>query len=250
MFSVTLNAAGLSGYLSFLQKLQEILNHNQMEIASLELEICSSEKNVAAIKNLKSTACISKHTTTNKLRLVSECSKNFSYADGREEEEKEMNRLEGKKLLTDSKIASSHEIKKLLVANSSRSIECRDFQKGKQVLQDSEVKEISERLRSLEQESERMKRELVEHMEERRILVSQIYQLFQTIENFPQLRKTMEGETTFNRTFFFSHCNKSECIVRGLAEVLLRHSSSRIVTRDRRTKALVLRGVTVASCLR
>ncbi|KAJ7002851.1 hypothetical protein NC653_008159 [Populus alba x Populus x berolinensis] len=179
-----------AGNLHALQKLGGILHCNKMQIAALELQSFSSPKNLSFSKLLESPASIRKHRAGDGLRFLDEIGKDFRGTDAMEEQRREMFRLmNGKNLLTESRASSSNELVEISPKNSSRVKACSDSSKGKQLKQVSEagkIKQLSKRLKTLEEETEPMKQEFFQHMEERKKLVAEIHQQFQTIHHFLQ----------------------------------------------------------------
>lgn len=170
-----------------LQKLGGILHCNKMKIAALELQSFSSPKNLSFSKLLESPASICKHKAGDGLRFLDEIGKDFRGTDAMEEQRREMHRLmNGKNLLTESRASSSNELVEISPTNSSRDQACGDSSEGKQLKQVSEagkIKQLSKRLKTLEEETEPMKQEFFQHMEERKKLVAEIYQQFQSIHH-------------------------------------------------------------------
>ncbi|KAG6780358.1 hypothetical protein POTOM_013213 [Populus tomentosa] len=170
-----------------LQKLGGILHCNKMQIAALELQSFSSPKNLSFSKLLESPASIRKHRAGDGLRFLDEIGKDFRGTDAMEERRREMFRLmNGKNPLTESRASSLNELVEISPTNSSRVKACSDSTKGKQLKQVSEagkIKQLSKRLKTLEEETEPMKQEFFQHMEERKKLVAEIYQQFQTIHH-------------------------------------------------------------------
>lgn len=187
MFLVSSSMETVSGNLHALQKLGGILHCNKMQIAALELQSFSSPKNLSFSKLLESPASIRKHRAGDGLRFLDEIGKDFRGTDAMEEQRREMFRLmNGKNLLTESRASSSNELVEISPTNSSRVKACSDSPKGKQLKQVSEagkIKQLSKRLKTLEEETEPMKQEFFQHMEERKKLVAEIHQQFQTIHH-------------------------------------------------------------------
>lgn len=189
--------------LHVLQKLEEILHRKEMEITSLESEIYSSQNNLSVVKYIQSTASSSKHKVVDGLRLPNGISKGVTDTEAMKEEERKMLRvMNGRKRLTDSKASSSNEVVKISLGNTSRGKVCSNSQ-GKQLLQASEVEQLIEQLRILEIETEIMKQEFFECVEESKKLVNEIYQQFQTIHHCIQ-RENVNGEKPCDRSFIFN----------------------------------------------
>lgn len=181
-----------------LQKLGGILHCNKMQIAALELQSFSSPKNLSISKLLESPASICKHKAGDGLRFLDEIGKDFRGTYAMEEQRREMHRLmNGKNLLTESRASSSNELVEISPTNSSRDQACGDSSEGKQLKQVSEagkIKQLSKRLKTLEEETEPMKQEFFQHMEERKKLVAEIYQQFQTIHHCLQFENQEREE--------------------------------------------------------
>ncbi|KAJ6704463.1 hypothetical protein OIU85_030291 [Salix viminalis] len=154
-----------------LQNLGEIPGCSKMQVAALQLQSCSSREK--PFKLLKSPASICKHKD----------------GDAMKEQKREMHRLmNGKNLPPESKISQT---------NSSGANDCSDSSESKQVKQVSEggkIKNLSERLKILEEETEPLKQEIFQHMEERKKVVAEIYQQFQTIHHRLQFENQVREE--------------------------------------------------------
>uniref|UniRef100_A0A2P2Q538 Uncharacterized protein n=1 Tax=Rhizophora mucronata TaxID=61149 RepID=A0A2P2Q538_RHIMU len=124
----------------------------------------------------------------------------------------------GKKLLTHSRAPSSNEAEKTSLMNTSRSRVCENSSKGKEVSEASGIEQLHERLRILEEELDIMKQEFYEHIEERRKLVHEIQQQFQTIQNCLQFRNQMEMEGTPDACFL-GHNDKVHSMLRCITAV-------------------------------
>lgn len=149
-----------------LQKLKEILQQKNMQFALFELDVHSSKNNLSAAKNLKSNAGSSK----------------LGADDAVEEKEEGMHKvLNSKKLLAQSRSSSSNRVEKMSLENSSRGKVYLNSDEGKQVVQGSEIEQLSKRLKFLEEESKIMRQEFLEQVEEKEKLVKEIYKQFQTI---------------------------------------------------------------------
>ncbi|KAJ6416089.1 hypothetical protein OIU84_004817 [Salix udensis] len=124
------------------------------------------------------------------------------------EQRREMHRLmNGKNLPPESKISQTNSSgandcsdsseSKISQTNSSGANDCSDSSESKQVKQVSEggkIKKLSERLKILEEETEPLKQEIFQHMEERKKVVAEIYQQFQTIHHRLQFENQVREE--------------------------------------------------------
>ncbi|GKV45453.1 hypothetical protein SLEP1_g52529 [Rubroshorea leprosula] len=117
--------------------------------------------------------------------------------------------------LYDSGASSSKEkVKKYLVKHSRSSKGCSsNSRNGKVYLPENEVNRLVERLKVLEEETEIIKEAFFETMEERRRLMSEVYQQFQT------LRLCLHHKNAVGR-------KKA-----GLSQVLMENYSPRVLTR-------------------
>eukprot|EP00257_Ricinus_communis_P004449 XP_002517686.2 uncharacterized protein LOC8282706 [Ricinus communis] len=255
MFSLSFNSA-VSGVmepqrsskagaesLNVLQKLQEIFHHKEIKIALLKLGIYSSEQNLSVV-NPKSNASSSKLKRIDELEIVDEIPEDFTPPDGmKEEDQREMHRaMNGRKLLTDSRASNSTEVVKLPLANSSSGKKGYvNSRNGKQVMQSSEIEQLSERLKFLEEESKLMKQEFLEQVEERKQLVNEIYQHFRAIYHCLQLEDPESGERCFDETYIL-YPREEGGLGTGLSEVLRQDSSSYVITgEDQRTNIMALK---------
>ncbi|KAJ6706523.1 hypothetical protein OIU79_011048 [Salix purpurea] len=137
-----------------LQNLGEIPGCNKMQVAALQLQSCSSREK--PFKLLKSPASICKHKDGDGLRFLGGIGKGLRGAN-----------------------------------------DCSDSSESKQVKQVSEagmIKKLSERLKILEEETGPLKQEIFQHMEERRKVVAEIYQQFQTIHHRLQFENQVREE--------------------------------------------------------
>lgn len=155
-----------------------------METVKPEFEICSS------IKKLSTWKCAS----------TSEQRVNNGSMPERQRIEKEREsyrynleaRSSGKKPLQDSRTWGAEKaVKKPLLLGCSTS---------KAVVCNSEVEELNERLRILEEETETMKQELFESAQERKKLMNDIYQQFQMLEIDPRYLVAREFKSTDENT--------------------------------------------------
>lgn len=159
------------------KKIEEILHTKEMEIASLELQL-------SKLKNFQLAGSHNKHISHDGSRLLTEISYDFTHGhtekEGTRRRERKMHQsvLKGKKLLTYS---SSDELVKKLAVNCSSSKVFSDSPKGKKALQPCVARQLDERLKILEEENEVIKKAFFETEEERKKLVNDIYQQFQTI---------------------------------------------------------------------
>ena len=85
----------------------------------------------------------------------------------------------------------------LLPMSCSRVQTCCESSKEKTVLQGSEVEELNERLRILEEETETMKEALFWSMEERKNMITQIYRQFELLHPCQSPRNLVIGESSF-----------------------------------------------------
>lgn len=90
----------------------------------------------------------------------------------------------GKKQMASSEGSSSKKGTKRLPMSCPRVEDCRDSSKGKAVLWGgrSEVEELNERLKILEEETEILKEALFWSMEERKNMMNEIYQHFRVLQ--------------------------------------------------------------------
>uniref|UniRef100_A0A6N2KEB2 Uncharacterized protein n=1 Tax=Salix viminalis TaxID=40686 RepID=A0A6N2KEB2_SALVM len=169
------------------QNLGEILDCSKMQVAALQLQSCSSREKT--FKLLKSPASICKHKDGDGLRFLGGIGKGLRGTDAMKEQRREMHRLtNGKNLPPESKISQT---------NSSGANDCSDSSESKQVEQVSEggkMKNLSERLKILEEETEPLKQEIFQHMEERKKVLAEIYQQFQTIHHRLQFENQVREE--------------------------------------------------------
>ncbi|KAF9685077.1 hypothetical protein SADUNF_Sadunf03G0016800 [Salix dunnii] len=171
-----------------------------MQIAALELQSCSSRKKPINFQASEEPSKYFKHKAGDGLRFLSGIGKGFRGTDAMKmkEQKREMKRLmNGKNLLPESRASSSNELVEISPTNSSRVKACSDSSEGKQVKQVSEtgkIKKLSERLKILEEETEPLKQEIFQHMEERKKLVVEIYQQFQTIHHRLQFENQVREE--------------------------------------------------------
>ncbi|KAL5823367.1 hypothetical protein ACOSQ4_021267 [Xanthoceras sorbifolium] len=187
-------------HLCLLHMPRDILVRKAMEITSQQLQVYySTRKKLLNLKDFN-TASTSKHTTNDKSRLQ----------DLTNEDEKQCS----EKYFVDSAASGSHEADQNLVQDCSTSKVCRYS------LQADEVEELDKRLMKLEEENDAMKQIFIKSMEERRMLVNEIYVQFRRIH----------------------HCNclmivkssKHAAMETGLLQLLIEDSNPCIVNRDHR----------------
>lgn len=183
-----------------------------MDIASLELEIYMSPKELSRFKNFVTTSC-KRLITSDGHRVRNEILQDFiSDFDklcfkvhpmtGKEKLQNQCN-LEmisssGIKLLTDATVSSPEKIVKPLSGSKGKA--CVSSCKGKGVLQAGIVKQLNDRLMILEEETETMKKDIFGALEERRSLVKEIYEQFQILQRCLGLRNQVRGETSADDT--------------------------------------------------
>ncbi|KAJ6327708.1 hypothetical protein OIU76_004763 [Salix suchowensis] len=167
-----------------------------MQVAALQLQSCSSREK--PFKLLKSPASICKHKDGDGLRFLGGTGKGLRGTDAMKEQKREMHRLmNGENLPPESRASSSNELVEISPANSSGANDCSDSSESKQVKQVSEagkIKKLSERLKILEEETGPLKQEIFQHMEERKKVVAEIYQQFQTIHHRLQFENQVREE--------------------------------------------------------
>ncbi|XP_058004555.1 uncharacterized protein LOC110648212 isoform X1 [Hevea brasiliensis] len=224
-----------------LQKLKEILQQKNKQFALFELDVHSSQNNLSAVKSMKSNASSSKHKAIDELRLVEEISENFTGADAAvKKEERGMHKvINGEKLLTRAR--SSNGVSKMSLANTSRGKIHRNSHEGKQVLQGNEIEQLRERLKFLEEESKIMKQEFLEHVEEKKKFVKEIYKQFRTIHRCLQLENPVYGGRDFDGSFIANPCQVEAGLETGLSKILCQDSIACNVTSDQRTNILALK---------
>ncbi|XP_021813324.1 uncharacterized protein LOC110756230 isoform X1 [Prunus avium] len=193
-----------------------------METVKPEFEICSS------IKKLSTWKCAS----------TSEQRVNNGSMPERQRIEKEREsyrynleaRSSGKKPLQDSRTWGAEKaVKKPLLLGCSTS---------KAVVCNSEVEELNERLRILEEETETMKQELFESAQERKKLMNDIYQQFQMLEIDPRYLVAREFKSTDENTSVNS--SQDERMGTSLLDILHQDPHPSLVTRNLRANALAL----------
>lgn len=183
-----------------------------MDIASLELQIYMSPKELSRFKNFVTTSC-KRLITSDGHRVRNEILQDFiSDFDklcfkvhpmtGKEKLQNQCN-LEmisssGIKLLTDATVSSPEKIVKPLSGSKGKA--CVSSCKGKGVLQAGIVKQLNDRLMILEEETETMKKDIFGALEERRSLVKEIYEQFQILQRCLGLRNQVRGETSADDT--------------------------------------------------
>ncbi|KAB5563799.1 hypothetical protein DKX38_003853 [Salix brachista] len=179
-----------------LQNLGEIPGCNKMQVAALQLQSCSSREK--PFKLLKSPASICKHKDGDGLRFLGGIGEGLRGTDAMKEQKREMHRLmNGENLPPESRASSSNELVEISPTNSSGANNCSDSSESKQVKQVSEagkIKKLSERLKILEEETGPLKQEIFQHMEERKKVVAEIYQQFQTIHHRLQFENQVREE--------------------------------------------------------
>ncbi|KAK6284886.1 hypothetical protein POUND7_003838 [Theobroma cacao] len=144
--------------------LQEILPRKKIELVSSEMELDSSRKKLLEFKNFKAAASNNKHTTTSNQSILK---------------------------FKNEGASSSKEVSR--VPSNPRSKVCSSFCKGKGVvLQASEAEQLNTRLKILEEENEIMKLAFLETAMERKELVNEICQLFQTLQDYSLHHKDQE----------------------------------------------------------
>ncbi|XP_050234976.1 uncharacterized protein LOC126683180 isoform X1 [Mercurialis annua] len=176
MFSISFNSAvsGISEHensrkpdaesFNVLRKLKEIMQSKELQSALLnKLGFYSSEQNLSAVKDLKSSSSGRKAKRIDELKPVHEIPP--------------IRKDVQRKLLTDSKASNSNELVN-----------------GKQVMESIENYQLRERLKFLEEESKILRQELVEQLEEREMLMNEIYQHFRVIYYFLQLENPEYAE--------------------------------------------------------
>lgn len=146
--------------------LHGILPGKKMELASSEMELDSSRNKFPEFKNFKA-ASSSKHS--NHSRLITDVTPGSIQ---RQEHlfSRYRNEIEGASSSEEALIKSG-----MIISHPS------SFCKGKVILQASEAEQLSTRLKILEEENEIMKQALLETVVERKRLVNEIYELFQTL---------------------------------------------------------------------
>ncbi|KDP37043.1 hypothetical protein JCGZ_06099 [Jatropha curcas] len=178
-----------------LQKLEEILHQKELQISLLELDVFSPLKNLLVVKNSKDNA------NSNKLKVEAvEISGDFTGAEAAMKEEKtpQMHRVSnGRKLLTDSRASSSNEVAKMSLVSPSRGKVYVNSCEGEQILQGIEIEQLKARLEFLEEESKLMRLEFLDHVEEKKKMVNEIFQQFQTIYHYLELENSVDGEKGF-----------------------------------------------------
>lgn len=150
-----------------------------MEMFKPQLEICSLTKNLSRFDGASNS-----EQTINKNRIEIETA---SYHRNSERESR----------TTKSTMGDKMAVKNLLMLGCSSS-EAQISINGKAVLcSSSEIEELNERLRILEEETETMKQELFESAEERKKLMNEVYQQFQMFTRESQFN---DGITSVNST--------------------------------------------------
>lgn len=145
-----------------------------MEMFKPQLEICSLTKDLSRFDGASNS-----EQTINKNRIEIET------ASYHRNSERESRTTRGDKTA----------VKKLLMLGCSSS-EAQISINGKAVLcSSSEIEELNERLRILEEETETMKQELFESAEERKKLMNEVYQQFQMFTRESQFN---DGNTSVN----------------------------------------------------
>ncbi|KAF2323135.1 hypothetical protein GH714_033598 [Hevea brasiliensis] len=223
-----------------LQKLKEILHQKDMQFASVELDVHSSQNNLSVVKNLKSNASSSKLKATDELRLAEEISEDFTAPHAAmKEEETDMHKVtNGKNLLTDSRNSNSNGVAKLSLANSSKGEVYSNSREDKQVLHGREIEQLSERLKFLEAESKNEAR-VFGACDRKKKLVNEIYKQFQTIYRCLQLENLVNGERGFDISLLVNPFQEAG-LETGLPEVLWQDSIPSNVTRDQSSNILAL----------
>ncbi|KAL2554901.1 uncharacterized protein Fot_08520 [Forsythia ovata] len=100
-----------------------------------------------------------------------------------------------------------------------------------------EIKHIDERLRILEEEAEMLKKTLMESLEERTRLMTQIYKYFETLQLCLVQGEQEMGVTSKDGVMMIKPLKDRRV---GLLQVLCHESNPSLVTRDLRPKAVGL----------
>ncbi|XWS19119.1 hypothetical protein CRYUN_Cryun32bG0104300 [Craigia yunnanensis] len=206
--------------LDSMQLLQEILPRKKIELASSEMELDSSTKKFSGFKNFKA-ASSSKHTTTsNHSRLKTDAS-----ADSIVKQEHLFSKFANK-----GASSSKEALKKSgVIISHPRSKDCSSFCKGKVILQASEAEQLNTRLKSLEKENEILKQAFLETEVERKILVNEICQLFQTLGYTLHHQDQEDGDRSSNGSLIIKPSKEQgggTAASNSLSQVLLEHPGS------------------------
>ncbi|KAF5726950.1 hypothetical protein HS088_TW22G00635 [Tripterygium wilfordii] len=130
----------------------------------------------------------------------------------------------GEKLSGESSKKDPNQVEQLCRGGRSTEKLCRGSSKGKQVLQANEVEKLSKRLTILEEENKHMNQVLLNTLEERRILLNEIYQQFQEMHHcFHYTNRSCDG------SLVAVPC-EDRTLWRGLSQVLCQESSPYVVT--------------------
>ncbi|KAJ6696380.1 hypothetical protein OIU74_015311 [Salix koriyanagi] len=127
--------------------------------------------------------------------------------------------------------------------------DCSDSSESKQVKQVSEagkIKKLSERLKILEEETGPLKQEIFQHMEERKKVVAEIYQQFQTIHHRLQFENHHRLQFENQVREEGSPHDGSSSIVKFLKKAGLGMAGQKSYT-DRQVHALLGKGFAVGS---
>ncbi|KAK9281914.1 hypothetical protein L1049_004822 [Liquidambar formosana] len=231
-----------------LQKFEELLHRKEMEIAKLELEIFSSRKKLSNFKN-SGIESSSENKANTHSELINKISENFEgkydhlycITDAMTEKERGYHRdnleesmLRGKQKLSDLRVSSSNQVTENSRVNCLKGNVGINFQEGKILLGAGEVKQISERLRILEEEGEMLKQAFFGSIEERKKLMNEIYQQFQIIHRRLRNKSTEESHDGASNVYLFEDGSMET----GLSQVLHEDSNPSLVIRDLRSNML------------
>ncbi|XP_031283893.1 uncharacterized protein LOC116142606 isoform X1 [Pistacia vera] len=180
-----------------------------MESTSQELEVNSSRNKQSRF---------SKCTPYDGSRLVSKQNKQLS-----------------NKFMQDSRASRSNEAREKFVLKCSRGKVSNISLKGKGYSQASDVEQLMERLKILEEETEAMKQTFIDTMEERTRLVSEIHQEFLTIHCCRCLGNQVTGLKSWDGSLIVNPFDKKAIMGIGLSQILQEDSNPCIVTRDYKT---------------
>ncbi|XP_022777118.1 uncharacterized protein LOC111318522 [Durio zibethinus] len=171
--------------LDYMQLLQEILPRKKKEFASFEMELDSSGKKVLEFKNFKAASSTMHTTTSNQSRLKVDFS-----VDSIVKQENLFYKFRNEEASSSKEVVKKSGV--IISQNEARISFC----KGKVALQASEAEELNTRLKILEEEYEILKQAFLETVVERKELVNEIYQLFQTLRNSLHRKDQEDGHRT------------------------------------------------------
>ncbi|KAF8407176.1 hypothetical protein HHK36_006302 [Tetracentron sinense] len=237
--------------LSSLQRFEEILLRNKMEIANLELQVQSYRQKLARTKKCAPESS-NGYMGNACCRVKDGVLKNFMEendnlcceieAMSEKERGSGCNDLEEGKFFkvekeseTDLRVLSLNQVAEELKESGLGSKAQRDSHDSKVVLQVNEVEQVHMRLRILEEEAEVMKKAFFGSVEERTELLKEISQQFQII--YQCLRSRVTREKSLGG-FSIDTRNKDGSMRTGLLQVLHRDTNPSLVTRVLRANML------------